>query len=99
MFLIKFTEFYWSDEVTLKSKMVQKHNLLYKTHLTIAYNHIWIIFYKKNCGQRTEETETVPSLVLQIWLSDVKLLTWKTGPWSLEKRFNDLAALQKHFMF
>lgn len=40
MFLIKFTEFYWSDEVTLKSKMVQKHNLLYKTHLTIAYNHI-----------------------------------------------------------
>lgn len=35
MFLIKFTEFYWSGEVTLTSK-IQEHNLLYKTHLTIA---------------------------------------------------------------
>lgn len=32
-------------------------------------------FFIQNCGKRTEETETVPSLVLQIWLSDVKLLT------------------------
>lgn len=45
--LIKFTEFYWSGEVTLTSKMVQKHNLLYKTHLIIAHNHIWVIFMKK----------------------------------------------------
>lgn len=36
MFLIKFTEFYWAGEVTLKHKMAQEHNLLYKTHLTIA---------------------------------------------------------------
>lgn len=35
MFLIKFTGFYWS-EVTLKSKMVQEHNLLNKIYLTIA---------------------------------------------------------------
>lgn len=36
MSLIKFTEFYWSGEAALKSKMVHKYNLLYKNHLTIA---------------------------------------------------------------
>lgn len=36
MSLIKFTEFYWSGEVALKSKMVHECNLLYKNHLTIA---------------------------------------------------------------
>lgn len=42
----------------------------------------------KNYGKFTEETETVPSLVLQIWLKIEKVLTWKTEPWILENLSN-----------